>query len=90
MRQAGGYRNRSLAKTIDWWLVGCWVALVCIGLINIYAAIHSPEEAKSFFDWNTFSGKQLVWIMSSVGIALTILFVIPPTAYEGLSLFIYI
>ena len=90
MRLAGGYRNRSLAKTIDWWLVGCWVALVCIGLINIYAAIHSPEEAKSFFDWNTFSGKQLVWIMSSVGIALTILFVIPPTAYEGLSLFIYI
>ena len=45
MRLAGGYRNRSLAKTIDWWLVGCWVALVCIGLINIYAAIHSPEEA---------------------------------------------
>ena len=90
MRSAGGYRNRSLAKTIDWWLVGCWFVLVCIGLVNIYAAIHSPEEVKSFFDWNTFSGKQCVWIGTSVILATLILFVIPPTAYEGLSLFIYI
>jgi cell division protein FtsW (lipid II flippase) len=90
MRSAGGYRNRSLIKTIDWWLVGCWFVLVCIGLVNIYAAIHSPEEAKSLFDWGTFSGKQCVWIATSMVIAAIILFVIPPTAYEGLSLFIYI
>ncbi len=90
MRSAGGYRNRGLGKTIDWWLVGCWALLVCIGFANIYAAIHSPEDTKSILDWNSFSGKQFVWIMSSIGIAGIILFVIPPTAYEGLSLFIYI
>ena len=89
MRTAGGYRNRSLAKTVDWWLVACWVVMVLIGWINIYASIHSTEPA-SIFDWNCRSGKQFVWIMSSVGIAAIILFLIPPRAYEGLSVPIYL
>ena len=34
MRSAGGYRNRSLAKTIDWSLVFCWLILILIGWAN--------------------------------------------------------
>ena len=89
MRTAGGYRDRSLAKSIDWWLIGCWVVLVLIGWANIYASIHSTDPA-SIFDWGCRSGKQFVWIMTSLGIAGIILFAIPPRAYEGLSLPIYI
>ena len=50
MRTAGGFRSRSLAKSLDWWLVGCWIVLVLIGWANIYASIHSTEPA-SLFDW---------------------------------------
>ena len=89
MIQAGGYRNRSLAKTVDWWLVACWVVLVLIGWANIYASIHSTDPS-SIFDWSCRSGKQFVWIMTSVGIAGLILFVIPPRVYEGLSVPIYL
>ena len=89
MRTAGGYRDRGLAKSIDWWLVICWVLLVCIGWANIYASIHSTEP-ESIFDWGCRSGKQFVWIMTSVGIAGIVLFVIPPRVYEGLSIPIYI
>ena len=89
MRQAGGYRNRGLAKTVDWWLVACWVVMVLIGWANIYASIHSTEPS-SIFDWGCRSGKQFVWILSSVGIAALILFVIPPRVYEGLSVPIYL
>ena len=89
MRSAGGYRNRSLAKTVDWWLIGCWVLLVLIGWANIYASIHSTEPS-SIFDWGCRSGKQFVWIMTSVVIAGMILFVIPPRLYEGLSVPIYL
>ena len=89
MIQAGGYRNRSLAKTVDWWLVACWVVLVLIGWANIYASIHSTDPS-SIFDWGCRSGKQFVWIMTSVGIAGLILFVIPPRVYEGLSVPIYL
>ena len=89
MRAAGGFRNRSLAKTLDWWLIGCWILLVCIGLINIYASIHSTEPS-SVFSWECRSGKQFIWILTAIGIALTLLFLIPARAYEGLSLPIYI
>ena len=88
MRTAGGFRSRSLAKSLDWWLVGCWIVLVLIGWANIYASIHSTEPA-SIFDWGCRSGKQFVWIMTSVIIALVILFAIPPRLYEGLSVPIY-
>lgn len=89
MRTAGGYRDRGVAKSIDWWLVICWVLLVCIGWANIYASIHSTEP-ESIFDWGCRSGKQFVWIMTSVGIAGIVLFLIPPRVYEGLSIPIYI
>ena len=89
MRRAGGYRDTGLAKTVDWWLIGCWVLLVLIGWANIYASIHSTDPA-SIFDWGCRSGKQAVWIASSFVIAAVILFVIPPRLYEGLSLPIYL
>ena len=88
MRTAGGYRDRGLAKSIDWWLVICWVLLVCIGWANIYASIHSTEP-DSIFDWGCRSGKQFVWIMTSIGIAGVVMFLIPPRFYEGLSIPIY-
>lgn len=84
----GGNRGRGLAKTVDWWLVACWFLLILIGWANIYASIHSSDPS-SIFDFDSRSGKQFVWMMTSLGLAGLILFVIPPRAYEGLSLFIY-
>ena len=89
MRLGGGYRNRSLIKTIDWWLVISWVLLVCIGWANIYASIHSTEP-ESILAWSCRSGKQFIWILTSIGIAGLILFLIPPRAYEGLTVPIYL
>ncbi len=88
MRDLGGHRGRGLAKTIDWWLVACWFLMIMIGWANIYASIHSSDPS-SIFDFDSRSGKQFVWMMTSLGLAGLILFVIPPRAYEGLSLFIY-
>ena len=88
MLDLGGHRGRGLAKTIDWWLVACWFLMTMIGWANIYASVHSSEPS-SIFDFASRSGKQFVWILTSVGLAGLILFVIPPRAYEGLSLLIY-
>ena len=87
MRSVG--RDRGLAKTIDWWLVFCWLLLVLIGWANIYASIHASEPS-SIFDFSSRSGKQFVWMITALGIAALILFVIPPRLYEGLSLPIYL
>ena len=88
MRSAGGYRNRGIVKTIDWSLVFCWLILILIGWANIYASVHSSEPA-SIFDFASRSGKQFVWMATALGIALFILFVVPPRIYEGGSLPIY-
>ena len=89
MLSSRGHRNRGLAKTIDWWLIGCWFLLVLIGWANIYASVHSTEPT-SIFDWSSRSGKQFVWILTSVGLATIMLFIIPARIYEGLSLPIYL
>lgn len=87
MRSLG--RDRGLAKTVDWWLVICWLVLIFIGWGNIYASIHASEPS-SIFDFDVRSGKQFVWIITAFVIAGLILFVIPPRLYEGLSLPIYL
>ena len=89
MRTAGGYRSRGVGKTIDWSLVICWLIMILIGWVNIYASVHSSEPS-SIFDWNSRSGKQFVWMASALVIALIVLFAIPPRFYEGFSVPIYI
>ena len=89
MRSAGGYRNRSLAKTIDWSLVFCWLILIFIGWTNIYASIHATEPS-SIFDFSSRSGKQFVWMATALVIAVTVLFVFPARLYESAAFPIYV
>lgn len=89
MRDTGGNKGRGLMRTIDWKLVVCYLLLVLIGWANIYASVHSSEPA-SIFDFSCRSGKQFVWIITSVAIAVTILFLINPRVYESFSLPIYL
>ena len=89
MRDLGGHRGRGLAKSIDWSLVICYLLLILIGWVNIYASIHSTEPS-SIFDWSCRSGKQAVWIGTSFVLAGIILFALNPRIYEGLSVPIYL
>lgn len=81
--------NRGFIKTVDWSLIVCYFLLILIGWVNIYASIHSSEPS-SIFDFGCRSGKQFVWILTALGIAGLILFVINPRVYEGFSLPIYL
>ena len=89
MRDLSGHRGRGLAKTIDWKLVICYLLLILIGWANIYAAVQA-DEPSSIFDWSCRSGKQFVWILTSLGLGGFILFALSPRVYEGLSLPIYL
>ena len=80
--------GRGLLETIDWKLVICYIILILIGWVNIYASIHSSEPS-SIFDPSCRSGKQFIWIVTSLGLASLILFVLNPRIYESLSVPIY-
>ena len=88
MRSAGGHRDRGLMKTIDWSLVFCWFILILIGWANIYASVHASEPS-SIFDFASRSGKQFVWMATALGIAVLILFIVPPRIYQSTALPIY-
>ena len=74
---------------MDWSLVICYLLLVLIGWLNIYASIHSTEPS-SIFDWTARSGKQAVWIATAVLLDILILFVINPRLWEVVSPYAYI
>lgn len=76
--------DRGLKKTIDWSLIACYLVLVLIGFINIYASIQSSEPS-SIIDWGCRSGKQFVWILSGIGLAALILFVVNPRIWEVIA-----
>ena len=71
-----------MLQSYDWSLVIMFLLLMVIGWINIYASIHSSEPS-SIISWSARSGKQFVWILTAIGIAALILFVLPPRLWEG-------
>ena len=81
--------QRSIGQSVDWTLVGVYLALVFIGWINIYASIHSTEPS-SIFDWSARCGKQFIWMLTAFGLGGLILFVLPPKLWEGLSIPMYL
>lgn len=73
--------GRSLWKTIDWKLIVCYLALVTIGLVSIYASVHSSEPS-SAFDLGSRCGKQIMWFGISLIVDTVILFGINPRLWE--------
>ena len=82
-------RTPHTRQSIDWWIIGAYLLLVLIGWFNIYAALHSTEGG-SILDWTSHAGKQFVWILTSLGLAGLILFLLPPRLWEGVSIPLYL
>lgn len=61
---------------IDWVTVGLWAFLVVFGWVNIYAATYNGDHA-SVFDFDTFHGKQLIWIIGAAVIAMVVVLTEP-------------
>jgi rod shape determining protein RodA len=85
----GNFSDRGVKQSIDWKLVISYLLLILIGWVNIYASIHSSEPS-SIFDFSVRSGKQFVWILTAIGLALVILFAINPRFWQSSALPLYL
>ena len=83
------FSDRGIKKSVDWALVVTYLLLIIIGWVNIYASIHSDGPA-SIFDYNFRSGKQFVWILTALGLAALILFVVNALLWESASIPLYL
>ena len=72
---------------IDWVLVALYLALVIIGWLNIYAAVYD-ENNNHIFDLSQKYGKQMVFILAAMLLALGIL-IIDPKFFSQFAWFIY-
>jgi rod shape determining protein RodA len=83
------YSDEDLVRGIDWVLVAIYTGLVLIGWLNIFAAVYDPQSKLSIFDLSINSGKQLLWIGTSVLLIIAIM-VIDFKFFENFAYPIYI
>ncbi len=67
-------QRTNILQNLDWITIILYFALVLIGWINIYAAVYN-ELYSSIFDMSQNYGKQLIWIGTSVFLALVIIII---------------
>ncbi len=75
-------------KKLDWTAIVLYLLLVIFGWMNIYSS--SLVEGKAFFDLFTKYGMHLIWIATSLLIALAILSSIPSGAFSAIAPPLYI
>ena len=81
-------RNDNLWKSIDWFTIILYFALVTCGWLSICGATYDFNDT-DFLSFSSFTGKQLVWIGCALVIAL-ILLNIEKKYYEMLAYPVYI
>ncbi|MBE0676770.1 MAG: rod shape-determining protein RodA [Bacteroidales bacterium] len=80
-------RTVNILFRIDWLTIVVYLLLMFLGWLNIYAAVYDEEYA-SIFDFTQRYGKQLVWIIAALVIALFVT-LIDNRFYFFFSWFIY-
>ncbi len=83
MKQRG-----NILKNVDWLIIGLYLILVTIGVINIYAADFTTNNP-DFFDMGNRSGKQFIWICASLLIGLVIM-MFDSKFYQAMSPYFFI
>lgn len=83
MRSEGGI------SSLDWSVVLIYLILIALGWFNIFASVYDPESTKSIFDLSINSGKQLLWIATSL-VLISIILIVDFRIYESLAPVLYI
>jgi len=81
-------KTNNIFTNVDWVLTLLYIVLIFIGWFSVYAAVYN-EEHKSIFDISQRYGKQLLWIGTSLLIAIVIL-VIDENFFPSFSYPIYV
>ncbi|HRX29295.1 MAG TPA: rod shape-determining protein RodA [Saprospiraceae bacterium] len=58
--------NSASRNPIDWITIGCYLSLLIIGWLMLYAVVYDENEPYNFLDFGTIMGKQSLWIIFSL------------------------
>lgn len=78
-----------LTNKIDWIVVGLYFVLVGLGWLNIFAVVYDPQQLdQSIFSLSLNSGRQLIWIGTSV-VIITVIMLLDFRFYVSFAYLIY-
>jgi rod shape determining protein RodA len=78
----------NITQKIDWVAVGLYMAIVLLGWLNIFAVTYDREADKAIWDLSLNSGRQLMFIGTSV-ILISAILIIDRQFYETFAFIIY-
>ncbi len=81
-------RRDDISSNIDWLTVFLFFTIAIMGWMNIFAAVYDEASHQSIFDLSLNSGKQLLFIGSSI-ILITVIMVVDFKFYDTFGYFIY-
>lgn len=81
-------RDNLIVYRIDWLTIGLYILLVLSGWLNIYAADFDPDQISGIFSLSMSSGRQMIWIFTSVVIIVMIM-LLDYKFYHALSYILY-
>ncbi|MDH5475320.1 MAG: rod shape-determining protein RodA [Cyclobacteriaceae bacterium] len=81
-------RADNITNNIDWTTIFLYLGIVTLGWLNIYAAVYDESTSQNIFDYSLNSGKQLIWIASSIGLIIIII-AVDYKFYERFGFYIY-
>jgi len=81
-------RRQNLLKNIDWLTIILYLMLVGLGWMNIYAAGFNEENTR-ILDFSQSYGKQLIWVLASFVLIIT-LFIIDSKFYSFFAYLIFL
>lgn len=82
-------RDEVLVKQIDVPALLLYMGMVFLGWITIYASEYDFEFSKAIYDFDTSSGKQLLWIATS-GLIITVIMATDYKFYDAFAYVIFI
>ncbi len=80
-------KSYSILKTLDWWVVGIYLALLLLGWLSVCGASYNYGDV-DIFSLSTRSGMQIVWIGTSILLGFVLL-MLDDGIYDTLAYIIY-
>ncbi len=68
-------KDIDIKQGIDWTTIWIYIALLSVGLVNIYAAVYDVDSPKAIFSLSHNAGRQILFLFVAFALVMVILFV---------------
>ena len=87
MTQGSGNKQPGVLRSLDWWTIGIYLALLTFGWISVCGASYTYGDT-DIFSLDTRSGMQIVWIGTSICLGFVLL-MLDDRLYDTFAYVIY-